>query len=106
MCFEVTDLFGGKEKMSTFAIPNEKGVPERVVVLQKTGAENDFRKFFEKSFEKIWKFKNKAYLCIPVRKTGLARGKEKFIEKTDLLYKKQVPRNTIYREALILLKEL
>ena len=30
---------------------------------------------------------------------------EKFIEKTDLLYKKQVPRkNTIYREALILLK--
>ena len=32
---------------------------------------------------------------------------KKFIEKTDLLYKKQVPRkNTIYREALILLKEL
>ena len=32
---------------------------------------------------------------------------EKFIEKTVLLYKKQVPRkNTIYREALILLKEL
>ena len=30
MCFEVIDLFGGKEKMSTFAIPNEKGVPERV----------------------------------------------------------------------------
>ena len=28
----------------------------------------------------------------------------KFIEKTDLLYKKQVPRKTIYREALILLK--
>ena len=29
---------------------------------------------------------------------------EKFIEKTDLLYKKLVPRkNTIYREALILL---
>ena len=34
------------------------------------------------------------------------RGNKKFIEKTDLLYKKQVPRNTIYREALILLKEL
>ena len=31
---------------------------------------------------------------------------KKFIEKTVLLYKKQVPRNTIYREALILLKEL
>ena len=35
------------------------------------------------------------------------RGNDKFIEKTVLLYKKQVPRkNTIYREALILLKEL
>ena len=34
------------------------------------------------------------------------RENEKFIEKTVLLYKKQVPRNTIYREALILLKEL
>ena len=31
MYFGVTDLFGGKEKMSTFAIPNEKGVPEKVV---------------------------------------------------------------------------
>ena len=30
----------------------------------------------------------------------------KFIEKTVLLYKKQVPRNTIYREALILLKRI
>ena len=30
----------------------------------------------------------------------------KFIEKTDLLYKKQVPRKTIYREALILFLEL
>ena len=40
--------FGGKEKMSTFAIPFEKRV--------------------------------------------LTRGKDKFIEKTDLLYKKQVPR--------------
>ena len=33
-------------------------------------------------------------------------GNDKFIEKTDLLYKKQVPRKTIYREASILLKEL
>ena len=30
MVIVLTDLFGGKEKMSTFAIPNEKGVPERV----------------------------------------------------------------------------
>ena len=42
----------------------------------------------------------------PFEKRVLARETEKFIEKTDLLYKKQVPRKTIYREALILLKEL
>ena len=40
----------------------------------------------------------------PFRKRVLAREYDKFIEKTVLLYKKQVPRNTIYREALILLK--
>jgi len=33
-------------------------------------------------------------------------GNDKFIEKTDLLYKKQVPRKTIYREASILLKRI
>ena len=34
-------------------------------------------------------------------------GNNKFIEKIEGKYKKQVPRkNTIYREALILLKEL
>ena len=38
----------------------------------------------------------------PFEKRVLARGIKKFIEKTVLLYKKQVPRkNTIYREALI-----
>ena len=42
----------------------------------------------------------------PFKKRVLARETEKFIEKTDLLYKKQVPRKTIYREASILLKEL
>ena len=41
----------------------------------------------------------------PFEKRVLARETEKFIEKTDLLYKKQVPRkNTIYREALISLE--
>ena len=41
----------------------------------------------------------------PLEKRVLARGFDKFIEKTDLLYKKQVPRkNTIYREALISLE--
>ncbi len=51
--------------------------------------------------------------CLPLQsqtKNGVHKhskfGKDKFIEKTDLLYKKQVPRKTIYREALILLKEL
>ena len=45
--------------------------------------------------------------AIPNEKRGtqnLKFGTKKFIEKTDLLYKKQVPRKTIYREALILLK--
>ena len=42
----------------------------------------------------------------PFEKRVLERGFDKFIEKTDLLYKKQVPRKTIYREALILLEEL
>ena len=38
----------------------------------------------------------------PFEKRVLARGFKKFIEKTVLLYKKQVPRKyTIYREALI-----
>ena len=46
--------------------------------------------------------------AIPNEKRGtqtLQVWQSKFIEKTVLLYKKQVPRNTIYREALILLKE-
>ena len=54
--------------------------------------------FFEKSFKKVWKFENNAYLCTPVRETGLARGNEKFIEKTVLLYKKQVPRKIQFIE--------
>ena len=47
--------------------------------------------------------------AIPNEKRGTQTHRvwqSKFIEKTVLLYKKQVPRNTIYREALILLKEL
>ena len=56
--------------------------------------------FFEKKLEKVWRYQKNIYLCSPVRKTDI----NKFIEKTDLLYKKQVPRKTIYREALILLK--
>ena len=55
----IAKKFGGNEKMSTFAIPNEKRGTQTLQVWQ-----------------------------------------SKFIEKTVLLYKKQVPRNTIYREAL------
>ena len=58
--------------------------------------------FFEKKLEKVWRYQKNIYLCSPVQKTDI----NKFIEKTDLLYKKQVPRKTIYREALILLEEL
>ena len=66
--------------------------------LEKTGAEMKIEKFLKK----VWKFENNAYLCSPFEKRVLERGFKKFIEKTVLLYKKQVPRkNTIYREALI-----
>ena len=44
--------------------------------------------FFEKKLEKVWRYQKNIYLCSPVRKTDT----NKFIEKTDLLYKKQVPR--------------
>ena len=47
--------------------------------------------------------------AIPNEKRGTQKPRvwlKKFIEKTVLLYKKQVPRNTIYREALILLKRI
>ena len=60
-----------------------------------------FLKFLQKmlaGFEKMRTF------AAPLKKRVLAREDRKFIEKTVLLYKKQVPRNTIYREALILLK--
>ena len=45
-------------------------------------------RFSENFFTKSCRFKNNAYLCTPVEKTDT----DKFIEKTDLLYKKQVPR--------------
>ena len=47
--------------------------------------------------------------AIPNEKRGTQKPQvwlKKFIEKTVLLYKKQVPRNTIYREALISLWKL
>ena len=44
---------------------------------------NKLEKDFQNFSKKVWRFKNNAYLCNPVRKTGLGRGNDKFIEKTD-----------------------
>jgi hypothetical protein len=59
--------FGSKQKSRTFALPFEKRVVEK--------ARSSYRRLtleekVEKFCKKIWRLKNKAYLCIPVRKTG------------------------------------
>ena len=63
-------------------------------------------RFFLKNFHKsLADSKNMRTFAAPFEKRVLAREYGKFIEKTVLLYKKQVPRkNTIYREALISLE--
>ena len=88
MCIFLGRGIADLKKSRTFALPLKNGYAEKVKVLEKTGARIKFQKFYEK----IWKFKNNAYLCSPVRKTGPRKRQKKFIEKTDLLYKKQVPR--------------
>ena len=98
----VSKKFGGLEKSRTFALPLKNGLAVRPVVLTKTGAWIKTKK----NWQKIWKLKNNAYLCSPVRITGPLTRVLKVHWKDWLLYKKQVPRNTIYREALILLKGL
>ena len=60
-------------------------------------------KNFDKKFGSL---KIMRTFAAPFEKRVLERGFEKFIEKTVLLYKKQVPRNTIYREALISFMEV
>ena len=61
--------------MSTFALPLKNGRQIRLRVHLK-----DLRKIkIEKFCRKIWRLKNNAYLCSPVRKTG----HKKFIEKTE-----------------------
>ena len=65
------ERFGSNQKSRTFALPFGKRVAERPGVLGKFGWK--VRKI-EKFWIKIWRFKNNAYLCIPVRKTGLERG--------------------------------
>ena len=59
--------FGSYEKSRTFALPLKNGSAETLKVLTETGAKV---KKIEKFSNKIWKLKNNAYLCIPVRKTG------------------------------------
>ena len=90
--------------MLTFAAPFKKRV------LARETTEVCFWGFSRKASEE-----GRSYLMVMTdwrkkpdkEKPKKKRGDVKFIEKTDLLYKKQVPRkNTIYREALILLKEL
>ena len=89
--------------MRTFAAPFEKRVLEKGI------SEVCFWGFSRKAKEE-----GGSYLVVMTdwrkkpdkEKPKKKRGNKKFIEKTDLLYKKQVPRNTIYREALILLLEL
>ena len=96
--------FGGYEKSRTFALPLKNGWLIRLRVLMKDWRRKKNLKIFSKRFGSL---KIMRTFAAPFEKRVLARENEKFIEKTDLLYKKQVPRkNTIYREALILLKGL
>ena len=90
--------------MRTFAAPFEKRVADEAL-----SSSQDWRmrirleRFFLKNFHKsLADSKNMRTFAAPLEKRVLAREYGKFIEKTVLLYKKQVPRkNTIYREALI-----
>ena len=50
--------------------------------------DHKFTKNIEKFCKKIWRFKNYAYLCSPFERKRF----EKFIEKIEGKYKKQVPR--------------
>ena len=57
--------------MSTFAIPNENGVAVKAASsLKLLTLEFLLKNFSKKKFQKICGLKNKAYLCIPVEKTG------------------------------------
>ena len=81
----------------------KNGWPLRLKVLYKTDAWGSALKVFWKIFlEKLADLKIMRTFAAPFEKRVTRKsGYDKFIEKTDLLYKKQVPRNTIYREALI-----
>ena len=92
-------------KKSYLCTPFEKRVADKAESSDERLAQKEKNlKIFSKRFGSL---KIMRTFAAPFEKRVLARENEKFIEKTDLLYKKQVPRkNTIYREALILLKGL
>ena len=70
-------------------------------VLKKTDAKINFKNFAIK----FGSFKIMRTFAAPFEKRVLERGLRSSLKRLKL-YKKQVPRKTIYREALILLKEL
>ena len=98
---KVQKKFGEELKSRTFALPLKNGRAARPGVLEKTDAE----RFSKKVPKRFGSLKIMRTFAAPFEKRVLGRGFEKFIEKTDLLYKKQVPRKTIYREASILLRK-
>ena len=61
--------------------------------------------FLKNNWNKFCRFGKKCYLCTPKWKTGHSKGWRDTTSSLKrlifILYKKQVPRNTIYREALI-----
>ena len=51
-------------------------------------ADTKVEKIFKKKLEKIWRLRKSPYLCSPFER----KRSEKFIEKIEGKYKKQVPR--------------
>ena len=92
--------FGSDEKSRTFALPFEKRVADEAL-----SSSQDWRmrirleRFFLKNFHKsLADSKNMRTFATPFEKRVLAREYGKFIEKTVLLYKKQVPRKIQFIE--------
>ena len=99
-CRGVWNKFGSNEKSRTFALPFEKRVADEAL-----SSYQDWRmmicleRFFWKKFHKsLAGLKIMRIFAAPFEKRVLAREYKKFIEKTDLLYKKQVPRKIQFIE--------
>ena len=67
------ERFGSNQKSRTFAIPFEKRAAVKAVSSWKDWG---MKKKLKNFWKKIWKLKNNAYLCSPVRKTDRSRGNE------------------------------